>query len=76
MVDVCALMRRCTDRFIMIQSNAGLPVLEDGKTVFRQTPQEMACRVNELVTNGANIIGGCCGTTPAHIKAIKKALAR
>ena len=75
MVDICALIRGCTDRFIMIQSNAGLPVLENGKTVFRQTPQEMACRVDELVSNGVNIIGGCCGTTPAHIRAIKEALA-
>ena len=75
MVDICALLRNCTDRYIMIQANAGLPVLQDGKTVFKQTPQEMAGRVNELITNGANIIGGCCGTTPAHIKAIKQVLA-
>ena len=43
----------------------------DGKTVFKQTPSDMAKRVKELVAAGANIVGGCCGTTPEHIAAIK-----
>ncbi len=55
---------------IMIQSNAGVPVLEDGKTVFKESPADMAARVKELIEAGANIIGGCCGTTPEHIKAM------
>lgn len=55
---------------ILIQANAGVPVLEDGKTVFKDTPQQMAARVPELIAAGANIIGGCCGTTPDHIRAM------
>jgi len=39
--------------------------------VFKQTPADMAAKVKDLVAAGANIIGGCCGTTPAHIAAIK-----
>ena len=57
---------------ILIHANAGMPELEDGKTVFKDTPQDMAGRVKELITAGANIIGGCCGTTPEHISAMAK----
>ena len=55
---------------ILIHANAGVPVLEFGKTVFKDTPAYMASRVQELIDAGANIIGGCCGSTPAHIAAI------
>ena len=58
---------------ILIQANAGMPVLEDGKTVFKDTPEQMAARVPELIAAGANIIGGCCGTTPDHIRAMAQA---
>jgi 5-methyltetrahydrofolate--homocysteine methyltransferase len=58
---------------ILIHANAGAPVMEDGKTVFRETPDYMASRVRELIDAGASIIGGCCGTTPDHIAAMAKA---
>jgi 5-methyltetrahydrofolate--homocysteine methyltransferase len=61
---------------VMIQANAGVPELVNGKTVFRESPELMASYVPELVKAGANIIGGCCGTTPDHIKAIGRALGR
>lgn len=59
---------------ISIQPNAGMPHLVDGKTVFPMTPEDFGKWVPELVKAGATFIGGCCGTTPAHIKAIKEAL--
>ncbi len=58
---------------ILIQANAGMPKVEDGKTVFQETPEYMAIQVKELIEAGANIIGGCCGTTPSHIAAMAKA---
>jgi 5-methyltetrahydrofolate--homocysteine methyltransferase len=61
---------------LIIQANAGLPELEDGKTVYRESPEIMASFVEELINAGTNIIGGCCGTTPEHIKAIGKKLDR
>jgi 5-methyltetrahydrofolate--homocysteine methyltransferase len=69
---------RSTDKDIpvMIQANAGTPEFADGLTVYRETPEIMASFVPELLKAGANIIGGCCGTTPEHIKAIAKALGR
>ncbi len=57
---------------IIVQANAGLPKNIAGKDVFPDTPEQMAALVPDLVKAGANIIGGCCGTTPAHIKAIRE----
>ena len=55
---------------ILIHANAGMPVLEGDKTVFKETPCDMAAHVTELIAAGANIIGGCCGTNPQHIAAM------
>jgi 5-methyltetrahydrofolate--homocysteine methyltransferase len=59
---------------ILVHANAGKPVFQDGETVFPETPDMMAARVQELITGGANIIGGCCGTTPAHIQKLVQAI--
>lgn len=56
---------------ILIHANAGIPIYEDGKTIFPESPEEMASSIQEIVKAGANIIGGCCGTTPDHITWIK-----
>jgi 5-methyltetrahydrofolate--homocysteine methyltransferase len=53
---------------VLVHANAGLPVYLEGKTVFPETPGEMAAQVRDLRAAGANIIGGCCGTTPEHIR--------
>jgi 5-methyltetrahydrofolate--homocysteine methyltransferase len=60
---------------ILIHANAGLPELVDGQTVFRQTPEDFAAGAKSLTEAGASIIGGCCGTTPEHITAMKAAIA-
>jgi len=52
---------------ILIHANAGMPHYCDGETTFPETPADMASRVKEIIDAGANIIGGCCGTTPDHI---------
>jgi 5-methyltetrahydrofolate--homocysteine methyltransferase len=59
-----------------LQPNAGVPRYIDGKTIFQESPEMMASFIPELINAGANIIGGCCGTTPEHIKAMAKALGR
>ena len=55
---------------VLVHANAGLPVYQDGKTVFPESAQEMASQIRELVEAGASIVGGCCGTTPEHIRQI------
>ncbi len=57
---------------VLIHANAGKPVLKEGKTCFLETPEMMASKINDLIKSGANIIGGCCGTTPEHIRALAK----
>jgi 5-methyltetrahydrofolate--homocysteine methyltransferase len=74
MLDLCRKLRWLTDLPLMIQPNAGLPVVEDMQTVFKATPEEMADTARQLRNAGANIVGGCCGTTPAHIEAMRKSI--
>ncbi|MDD5706642.1 MAG: homocysteine S-methyltransferase family protein [Kiritimatiellae bacterium] len=59
---------------ILVHANAGLPHNVNGTDVFPDTPADMAKLVPALVAAGANIVGGCCGTTPAHIAAIRQAV--
>ena len=70
MIEVARLMRPTTSLPIWCKPNAGLPELIDGKTVYRESPEKMASRFGELLEAGANMIGGCCGSTPAHIRAL------
>lgn len=75
MINVVREMRKAAPTHpIIAMPNAGMPELEDGKTVFRETPEQMAGKALELVNAGANIIGGCCGTGPAHIVAMRDAI--
>jgi len=55
---------------IAVHANAGAPVNKGGKTTFPETPEVMAGLVPGVIAAGASIVGGCCGTTPAHIAAI------
>ena len=59
---------------IAVKPNAGMPRLDGGRTVFDVGPEEFARGVVELINAGATIVGGCCGTTPAHIAALHAAI--
>jgi 5-methyltetrahydrofolate--homocysteine methyltransferase len=73
MIDIVKEIRSVDkDTPVLIHANAGKPILENGKTVFPETPEIMVSRVDELINCGTNIIGGCCGTTPEHISALSK----
>ena len=74
MIEITRAFRAVTDLPILIHANAGVPELIDGETVFRQSPEDFSAKVPELVAAGANIVGGCCGSTPAHISAMKAAV--
>ena len=66
--------RRITDLPTMAQPNAGLPELIDMEVVYRQTPEEMTGELSALLSAGANIVGGCCGSSPAHLRLFRKLL--
>jgi len=59
---------------ILVHANAGIPVFCDGETVFPESPDEMAANLKALIGAGANIVGGCCGTTPEHIARLRETL--
>lgn len=61
------------DAAVFVEPNAGLPELVDGKTVFRLPPRPFAEQTAAFVERGARAVGGCCGTTPEHIAALRQA---
>ena len=78
LIEMRAALSRVTEGstpVLAAKPNAGLPRLEDGQTVFDLGPEEMAAQVGRFIEVGAQIIGGCCGTSPAHIAAMASRLA-
>jgi 5-methyltetrahydrofolate--homocysteine methyltransferase len=71
-VKIAARLKAATDRPIWIKANAGLPEVIRGRAVYAQTAEKFAAVVPALVQAGARFIGGCCGTTPEFIRAIRK----
>jgi 5-methyltetrahydrofolate--homocysteine methyltransferase len=77
MIDiVTAMVAVAPDTPILVQANAGMPQNINGVDFFPETPEDMARQVAGLIQAGAAIIGGCCGTTPAHIQAMRRAVGR
>lgn len=66
-------IRTTTRRPLCFQPNAGLPKLVDGRTFYMSTPEYFAEFTKNFLQSGVNIIGGCCGTTPEHVRAMKNA---
>lgn len=74
MVAIASDFTASIDRPVAIQSNAGLPEHRGGQIVYRDTPEYMAEKAGVLVGLGVSFVGGCCGTTPDHIRAIRRTL--
>jgi len=72
MVAIAREFKKHTTLPLIIQSNAGIPKLNDGELVYTETPDFMAEKSRELINLGVKILGGCCGTTPAHISSFRK----
>ncbi|MEI6083073.1 MAG: homocysteine S-methyltransferase family protein [Verrucomicrobiota bacterium] len=69
-IDICRQIRSATKLPVWIKANAGLPEMVNDKPVWKTSPTEFAGHAPALLAAGANFIGGCCGTTPAHIAAL------
>jgi len=73
MIEIVKVIRTLNPTIpVLVHANAGLPIYKDGKTIFPESADEMASQIEELVKAGTNIVGGCCGTTPEHIRQIVK----
>ena len=76
MVEVANAMRQETDGYLLVHSNAGIPTMKAGQIIYPESPEYMAERFKQLADIGVDIIGGCCGTGPEHIRALVQALGR
>lgn len=74
MIEICSEMRAAGEGYLAVHSNAGIPDMRNGCIVYPETPEFMAERFKTLAGMGANIVGGCCGTGPEHIRALHEAL--
>jgi 5-methyltetrahydrofolate--homocysteine methyltransferase len=74
MIEIARAFRESTEAPLLIQPNAGMPVLAEGRIVYGETPEFMAERALLLVEIGVEVIGGCCGTTPDHTRRLREAL--
>jgi methionine synthase I (cobalamin-dependent) len=69
---ICARMRAVTTLPLWIKANAGMPEIVKGEAVYRTTPERFASSLPALLTAGAAFVGGCCGTSPAFVSALRK----
>jgi 5-methyltetrahydrofolate--homocysteine methyltransferase len=76
MAEIVAMMREATSLPIVAQPNAGKPRLVDKSIVYDMSPADFAAGVEECVRAGARLVGGCCGTSPAHIRAMMETVGR
>ena len=74
LLPVIEKMVTATSLPVTLRPNAGMPMLQDGRTIFPLSPEQFAAWVPRIVEAGVTAIGGCCGTTPAHIAAVREAL--
>lgn len=70
MPELVCQMKKAGARLVAVEPNAGIPQMINGRTVFPQTPEEMAVSFPAIIDAGANVIGGCCGATSEHIRLI------
>ena len=76
MVEIARRMREETSGYLLVHSNAGIPAMRGGEIIYPESPEYMAERFMALADLGVDIIGGCCGTGPEHIRALARALGR
>ena len=70
-LDVCRRLHAVSGEKVWIKANRGLPEVVNGETVYKQTPEEFASFIPDLIANGAGFVGGCCGTSPEIIRAVR-----
>ena len=75
-IELTGELRSATERPLLIQPNAGKPVTSKGVTYYEQTPAEFAADAAKIRAAGADMIGGCCGTTPEFIQEVKAVLSK
>lgn len=76
MIEVITQMRPLATRPVIAQANAGVPAMVDNVPVYKETPEDIVPKATRLLELGINILGGCCGTRPGHIAAMRQLISR
>jgi len=76
MAQIAASMKEVTTLPVITEPNAGIPKVINKQTVFDMTPGDFAAGVRKCIEAGATLVGGCCGTSPAHILEVAKILGK
>ena len=71
MIELAKELTHLTNKSVSVKPNAGQPRLEGGNTVYNQTPEEFVNDIEQMISHGVKIVGGCCGTTPVHIQKLR-----
>ncbi len=74
MIQIAVELKKTSNLPLIIQSNAGLPINKEGQIIYPETPEIFAQKVPDLIDAGVSIVGGCCGTTPDTIRAMRKTI--
>ncbi len=74
MLEIAQEFSAVTKRPILIQPNAGLPVMQELEVHYPESPNQMATFLPDLLASGVQVVGGCCGTSPAHTAALRQAI--
>lgn len=74
MIQIAVELKKTSNLPLIIQSNAGLPIIKEGQIIYPETPEFFANKVSNLIDAGVSIVGGCCGTTPDTIRAMRKTI--
>jgi 5-methyltetrahydrofolate--homocysteine methyltransferase len=74
MIEIVMEIRKNSNFPLLVQANAGLPVQDGGQTFYKESPTDRGQSVKNILDLGVQIIGGCCGTTPEHMKATREAV--
>jgi len=74
MIQIAVELKKISNLPLIIQSNAGLPIIKEGQIIYPETPEYFADKVSDLIDAGVSIVGGCCGSTPDTIRAMRKTI--
>jgi len=72
MIKIAAEFKKFAKKPLIFQPNAGMPIYEEGMIKYPESPEYMAAKANELIKMKISVLGGCCGTTPEHIKELRR----
>jgi 5-methyltetrahydrofolate--homocysteine methyltransferase len=76
MAEIAVSIKEVSSLPLITQPNAGIPQISNGQTIFNMPPADFVTGIQQCIKSGAKLVGGCCGTSPAHIRAVAEMLGK